>query len=242
VRRMARRGLWGVLSLLLLSGGCSAGIEEEDVVKAEARPKPEVSQTEVQVQVIRDFMPKLNFVPRSDVKTHIVLHFSSNAVMNPENPYVYDEVRKTYIDYEVSPHYMIDRNGKIYYLLPESRAARHAGKGDLFHFPDYRDHLNKYSIGIELMAIGTEAEMAPMMSLEHYKKIPKEHIGYTEAQYGALNLLLDDILTRNKKIKRDREHIIGHDEYAPERKTDPGSLFEWVKVLPVTTRNLSNGN
>jgi N-acetyl-anhydromuramyl-L-alanine amidase AmpD len=102
--------------------------------------------------------------------------------------------------------------------------------------------LNKYSIGIELMAIGTEAEMAPMMSVEHYKKIPKEHIGYTEAQYGALNLLLDDILTRNKKIKRDREHIIGHDEYAPERKTDPGSLFEWVKVLPVTTRNLTNGN
>ncbi|MCM3663681.1 N-acetylmuramoyl-L-alanine amidase [Mesobacillus subterraneus] len=230
--KMYRRGLLDVLSiLLLLSGGCSAGIEEKAVVKVEARPKPEDSQPEVQVPVIRDFMPKLNFVPRSDVKTHIVLHFSSNAVMNPENPYVYDEVRKTYIEYEVSPHYMIDRNGEIYYLLPESRAARHAGKGDLLEFPDYRDRLNKYSIGIELMAIGTEAEMAAMMSSEHYKKIPMEHIGYTDAQYAALILLLDDIITRNKKIKRDREHIIGHDEYAPERKTDPGSLFDWAKVL-----------
>jgi N-acetyl-anhydromuramyl-L-alanine amidase AmpD len=229
---MARRGFVGIFPmLLLLSGGCSAGMEEEAVAKVEVHPKPEVSQTEVQVPVIRDFMPKLNFVPRSDVKTHIVLHFSSNAVMSPENPYVYDEIRKTFINYEVSPHYMIDRKGKIYYLLPESRAARHAGKGDLFDFPDYRDHLNKYSIGIELMAIGTEAEMAPMMSVEHYKKIPKEHIGYTKVQYNSLNLLIDDILGRNKKIKRDRKHIVGHDEYAPERKTDPGSLFDWSRIL-----------
>jgi N-acetyl-anhydromuramyl-L-alanine amidase AmpD len=232
VRRMVRRGFAGIFSILfLLSGGCSAGMEEEAVAKVEAHPKPEVSQAEVQVPVIKDFMPKLNFVPRSDVKTHIVLHFSSNAVMNPENPYVYDDIRKTFINYEVSPHYMIDRNGKIYYLLPESRAARHAGKGNLFDFPNYRDHLNKYSIGIELMAIGTEAEMAPMMSVEHYKKIPKQHIGYTKFQYTSLNLLINDILGRNKKIKRDRKHIVGHDEYASERKTDPGSLFDWSRIL-----------
>ena len=93
-------------------------------------------------------------------------------------------------------------------------------KGKFRGYTEYNDHLNKYSIGIELMAIGTEAEMQQMMSPEHYRKIPAEHIGYTEAQYQALNLLIDDILARNKKIKRDRNHIIGHDEYAPERKTE----------------------
>ena len=59
----------------------------------------------------------------------------------------------------------------------------------------------------------------------------RSHIGYTEAQYKSLSLLLDDILARNKKMKRDRNHIIGHDEYAPARKTDPGSLFDWSKII-----------
>jgi N-acetyl-anhydromuramyl-L-alanine amidase AmpD len=78
------------------------------------------------------------------------------------------------------------------------------------NYPEYKDHLNEYSIGIEQMAIGTEAKMQPMMSIDHYGKIPKEHIGFTEAQYKSLYLLLNDILDRNKEIKRDRKHVIGH--------------------------------
>lgn len=221
---------WTMLLSLLMAGGCSASLEEEAVAKAEVE-KSKVVQAEVQIPVIKDFMPRLNFVPRSDIKTHVVLHFSSNAVVNPENPYIYDEIRKVFVEYDVSPHYMIDRTGQIYYMLPETRAARHAGKGELADFPDYADHLNRYSIGIELMAIGTEEEMSVMMSAEHYKTIPSEHIGYTDAQYEALNLLLDDIVARNNKIKKDRNHIIGHDEYAPDRKTDPGSLFDWSKIM-----------
>ena len=149
----------------------------------------------------------------------------------PKNPYIYEEIRNIFIDYNVSPHYMINREGEIYFLLPESRAARHAGKGELPQYTEYNDQLNKYSIGIELMAIGTEAEMQQMMSPEHYKTISKEHIGYTEAQYKALNLLIDDIVARNPKIKRDKMHIIGHDEYASNRKTDPGDLFDWKKIF-----------
>ncbi|WP_226086019.1 N-acetylmuramoyl-L-alanine amidase [Mesobacillus sp. S13] len=224
--------LWVLPLVLLMAGGCSAEIEEQVVASAEEK-NPKQVQNEVRIPVIKDFMPRLNFVPSSDVKTHVVLHFSSNAVANPENPYVYEEIRQTFIDYEVSPHYMIDRNGEIYYLLPESRAARHAGKGDLLAFPEYKDHLNRYSIGIELMAIGTQEEMAPMMSAQHYKSIPQEYIGYTEAQYDALNRLLNDITARNKNINKDRKHIIGHDEYSPERKTDPGSLFDWSKIVSV---------
>jgi N-acetyl-anhydromuramyl-L-alanine amidase AmpD len=227
---MVRRLGLVLLSVFIVLAGCSRGKVEEAV--SESKPqKTIVVQKKIQIPVIKDFMPKLNFVPRGDVKTHVVLHFISNAAVSPETPYVYEDIRKIFIDYDVSPHYMIDRDGDIYSLLPESRAARHSGKGDVSGFPDYKDHLNKYSIGIELMAIGTEAEMQLIMSSDEYKKIPQEYIGYTEAQYKALNQLLDDILARNKGIKRDRMHIIGHDEYAPERKTDPGSLFEWSKVL-----------
>lgn len=217
-----------VLLIVTLSG-CSGELQEEAVVKAEGKKK--VTQPIIKIPVIKDFMPNMNFVPQSNIPTHIVLHFISNAATNPENPYLYEDIRNIFIDYDVSPHYMIDREGEIYYLLPESRAARHAGKGELPEYSEYNDQLNKYSIGIELMGIGTEVEMQQMMSPEHYRNIPSEHIGYTEAQYTALNMLLEDILARNKQIKRDRMHIIGHDEYAPDRKTDPGELFEWSKVL-----------
>jgi N-acetyl-anhydromuramyl-L-alanine amidase AmpD len=224
-----------VLTILLISlvgaGGCSNRTHEEAVSKAEPE-KPAAAQKVIQIPVKKDFMPKLNFVPRSDIKTHVVLHFISNAAVNPDNPYIYEEIRGIFVDYDVAPHYMIDRNGEIYFLLPETRSARHSGKGELNEYPEYKDHLNDYSIGIELMAIGTEEEMETMMSPEDYKKIPPEHIGYTEAQYKSLNLLLDDILARNSKVKKDRKHIIGHDEYAPDRKTDPGSLFDWKKIIP----------
>ncbi|ESU34282.1 hypothetical protein G3A_01830 [Bacillus sp. 17376] len=219
-----------VVFLLLILSGCSGGLQEETAAKAEVK-KQRVVQTQIQIPVIKDFMPNMNLVPRSSIPTHIVLHFISNAAANPENPYIYEDIRKIFIDYDVSPHYMIDREGEIYYLLPESRAARHSGKGKLIEYAEYNDQLNKYSIGIELMAIGTESEMQQMMSTEHYKQIPQEHIGYTEAQYEALNMLLDDIIARSKEIKRDRMHIIGHNEYAPERKTDPGELFEWGKIM-----------
>jgi N-acetyl-anhydromuramyl-L-alanine amidase AmpD len=229
---MKKRGILVKLGILfgLILTGCSDRNQEDAVVMTEVK-KTTKPPSEIMIPVTRDFMPNMNFVPRSNIPTHIVLHFISNAVNKPENPYVYEDVRQIFIDYDVSPHYMIDRDGKIYFLLPESRAARHAGKGSIEEFAAYDDHLNRFSIGIELMAIGTEEEMQQIMSTEHYRKIPAEHIGYTEAQYQALNLLIDDILARSKKIERDRAHIIGHDEYAPDRKTDPGDLFEWDKVL-----------
>jgi N-acetyl-anhydromuramyl-L-alanine amidase AmpD len=221
--------LFLALSLLWL-GGCSD--EKAVVAKGEVEiEKQEVIQTRVAIPVNYDFMQKFDFEQRKENKTHVVLHFISNAAMNPENPYIYEDIRKIFVEYEVGSHYLIDRTGEIYFLLPENRVARHSGKGNLRGFTEYKDHLNDYSIGIELMAIGTEAEMESMMTPEEYKKIPPEHIGYTDAQYQSLNRLLDDILARNKKIKRDRNHIIGHDEYAPERKTDPGSLFDWSKII-----------
>jgi N-acetyl-anhydromuramyl-L-alanine amidase AmpD len=221
---------WFVLMLsaaAVLVAGCS----NEKAVAKEELAKTEILQTRLEVPVVKDFMQKFDFEPRKEAKTHVVLHFISNAAVNPENPYNYEDVRSIFTDYDVSPHYMIDREGVIYHLLPENRVARHSGKGELRGFPEYKDHLNDYSIGIELMAIGTEAEMKDMISSEDYQKIPTEHIGYTEAQYKSLNLLLDDILARNPYIKRDSTHIIGHDEYAFGRKTDPGSLFDWEMII-----------
>jgi N-acetyl-anhydromuramyl-L-alanine amidase AmpD len=160
-----------------------------------------------------------------------VIHFVSNTLENPESPYVLEDIRNIFIDYETSSHYLIDREGEIHQLVPESLVAFHAGSvGSLPEFPEYENKLNDYSIGIELMGIGTENEMSTMVSTDVYNSISPGHIGFTDQQYQALNVLTDDILTRNTLIKKDRNHIIGHSEYAPDRKTDPGVLFDWSKL------------
>jgi N-acetyl-anhydromuramyl-L-alanine amidase AmpD len=167
---------------------------------------------------------------KADKVTHIMLHFCSYAIENPENPYQLNKVIDLFEDLHVSANYIIDREGKIYELVAENRVAYHAGKGKLSFPPYYENSMNSHSIGIEILGIGTEKEMAMFMSKEGYKKIKPQDIGFTVAQYQALNLLLADIQQRHPAIQKDRKHIVGHDEYAPTRRTDPGSLFQWEKI------------
>lgn len=65
---------------------------------------------------------------------------------------------------------------------------------------------------------------------EAYEAIDPNQVGFTEAQYNSLNALLNGIVQRYPQIKKDRNHIIGHDEYSVGRKTGPGSLFNWSKI------------
>ena len=55
-------------------------------------------------------------------------------------------------------------------------------------------------------------------------------IGFTDAQYDALSVLVEDICSRYQ-IPMDRAHIIGHEEYSPQ-KQDPGQLFDWSRIMP----------
>lgn len=86
------------------------------------------------------------------------------------------------------------------------------------HFPAYENKLNAYSIGIELLAIGTKEEMSTFITEDTYDALDNSFIGYTDAQYESLKSLLHIIHERYPEVKRDREHVIGHDEYAPDRK------------------------
>lgn len=92
--------------------------------------------------------------------------------------------------------------------------------------------MNRYSIGIEIVAVGSEKDMFPYFTKSEYAKIDKSLIGFTEAQYEALIPLVKDICQRNS-IPFDREHIIGHEEYKAS-KTDPGELFDWERLLDIS--------
>lgn len=181
--------------------------------------------------IIQRLLPPQRSKPRRHRQiTHVVIHFMSNVVQKPDNPFDVDEVIKIFEDYPLSSHYIIDRDGRVIQLVDENRRAFHAGKGDLDDYPNYANNLNEYSIGIELLAIGTREEMAQFINSQQYDRLDPSLIGFTDAQYDSLNELLAEIYERWPSIVRNRRHVIGHDEYAPGRKTDPGRLFDWNRV------------
>lgn len=174
-------------------------------------------------------LPDVNSEPRIENVTHVMLHFTSNALSKPKDPYLIEDTYNIFRDYEVSAHYVIDRAGEIYLFVPENRVAYHAGRGQLRGFPEYNDRLNHYSIGIELLGMGTREEMVPIITAEKFDQVDQAMIGFTEAQYSVLNTLLNDIVGRYPHIHKNRNYIVGHDEYQAG-KTDPGSLFNWSKI------------
>ncbi len=166
---------------------------------------------------------------RTGTITHVMLHYISNALQKPESPYELDAIINIFEKYTLSAHYLIDREGNIYQLVPHNRVAFHAGKGRLPHPPHHENALNARSIGIEIMAIGTASEMA-LLGVRNYDALDATNIGFTEAQYIALNQLLEQLEQELPDFKRSRKTVIGHDAYAPTRRGDPGQLFDWEKL------------
>jgi N-acetylmuramoyl-L-alanine amidase len=107
----------------------------------------------------------------------------------------------------VSAHYLVEEDGGLWRLVPETRRAFHAG---VSHWQGEAD-LNYVSIGIEIVNPGHEWGYRP----------------FPEAQMAALEALCRDILARHP-IPADR--IVGHSDIAPDRKSDPGELFDWPRL------------
>jgi len=108
---------------------------------------------------------------------------------------------------KVSAHYVVEEDGRIFQLVPEERRAWHAG---VAYWRGHRD-INGRSIGIELVNPGHEFG---------YRAFPK-------AQMSALVDLAAAIVKRRRIPAR---NVVGHSDVAPERKEDPGELFEWERL------------
>jgi len=104
----------------------------------------------------------------------------------------------------VSAHYVVEEDGAILRLVPEERRAFHAG---LSH---WRGHelLNGRSIGVEVVNPGHSCG---------YRAFPA-------LQMAALADLLLGVLARHPIPAR---NVVAHSDVAPDRKRDPGELFDW---------------
>ena len=159
----------------------------------------------------------------------VLIHFTSNVVNDTNNPYDLEKIRKIFENNEISIHYIIDRDGVVYCYIPETHSAWHAGAGTYGKDEKYTNSMNRYSIGIELIALGSKNDMSQYLTSYEYDLIDYSLAGFTDEQYTSLKKLVDDICERNN-IPFDREHIIGHSEYN-SNKADPGELFEWDRLF-----------
>lgn len=104
----------------------------------------------------------------------------------------------------VSAHYVVEEDGTIWRLVDETRRAWHAGVS----YWRGREALNGRSIGIEIVNPGHEWGYRPFPAL----------------QMAAVCDLCLGILARHPIAARD---VVGHSDIAPDRKQDPGELFDW---------------
>lgn len=129
----------------------------------------------------------------------VVIHSSYDLIGSEK--YSVSGTIKEYEQYGVSPHYLIDRQGTIYRLVDDVNIAYHAGESQM---PDGRTNVNAFSIGVEIL--NTEQDQ------------------YTDAQYQSMKNLIV-YLKERYPIK----YVVGHNDIAPGRKTDPWN-FDWKKL------------
>lgn len=103
---------------------------------------------------------------------------------------------------QVSAHLLILRSGEVLQFVNFNDRAWHAGRSTYLA----KKECNDYSIGIELEG--------------------SDDLPFDETQYTVLAQVTAALQAAYPKIL---QHLAGHSDIAPGRKTDPGPFFDWVK-------------
>jgi len=156
----------------------------------------------------------------------LVIHFTAGASLNSSVRSLCDPASKA------SAHAVVGREGAIVQLVPFDVIAWHAGASTL----GARTGLNKFSIGIEIDNAGRLTPTAAGDFVTWFgKRVQKRDAiqamhrnetslswwhTYTQRQI-ELVFELAGLLARTYPIRT----IVGHEEIAPGRKSDPGPAF-----------------
>jgi len=142
--------------------------------------------------------PSPNWDARPEAVDTLVLHYTGMQSAEAAIARLRDPAAK------VSSHYVVEEDGTVWQLVDEKMRAFHAG------ISHWRGHeaLNGRSIGIEIVNPGHEWGYRP----------------FPAAQMAAVVGLCLGILGRHEIPAR---NVVGHSDIAPDRKQDPGELFDW---------------
>ena len=142
-----------------------------------------------------------NYSKRKKKIKYIILHYTGMENINDTINLFLDQKSK------VSCHWLISKRGVLYKIVDEKNVAWHAG---ISYWKGQRN-LNENSIGIELENIGHG----------------KNYTNFSKVQIIILEKLLKEIFERYKIRKR---NVLAHSDIAPNRKMDPGELFDWSSL------------
>lgn len=145
--------------------------------------------------------PSPNFNKRQLPVSLIVLHYTGMK----SGQAALDRLRDK--EANVSSHYLVEEDGRLFRLVDEADRAWHAGRSS---WKGERD-INSASIGIEIVNPG------------HEYGLPE----FPDAQIDAVIVLVRDLLNR---YRLPVDAVIGHSDVAPDRKIDPGEKFPWDRL------------
>ena len=147
--------------------------------------------------------PSPNFGPRppGTAIDMLILHYTGMETAEAALSRMCDPAVK------VSAHYAIDEDGTVSRLVADEMRAWHAGESSWRGATDINDR----SIGIELVNPGHAFG---------YRRFPKP-------QMIVLTELAAELLDRHGIPPG---NVVGHSDVAPERKMDPGELFDWQRL------------
>jgi len=187
-------------------------LEEEKKVLEEKQRKRNEKKIDNFISEI-EFIPSPNFSSRQKRKIDmIVIHYTGSLRINGTVSWFQNPKSK------VSAHYIIGRDGRTIQTVKDEKKAWHAGVS----YWENEFFMNANSIGIEL--VGTESS------------------DFTEYQYNSLFILCSYLI---KKWNIPLNRIVGHEDISGNKvkeiilknnlnysgKTDPGSKFNWVKLI-----------
>lgn len=143
-------------------------------------------------KVIKNFLPMFDERKSNKVNALVIHCCAYNA----------DDMIKIMKERDVSSHYIIEENGRIFQLVSEKKRAWHAGVS----YWRGQNNINHCSIGIELQS--------PSMGQD----------SYFVKQINSLIVLSKQIISH---YQIPLYNVIAHSDIAPTRKPDPGMAFPW---------------
>ncbi|MCC8408352.1 N-acetylmuramoyl-L-alanine amidase [Mucilaginibacter sp. UR6-1] len=204
---MKQLHLYIILSLFLLTTSCSPkkgpyavtnkvyNEQAEAFAQTLLQTEPVVLTDSLGRKLVSEWVGTVNFNLRKP--NYVVIHYTAqDSAAQTLKTFT---ITKT----QVSAHYVIGGDGRIYHMLNDYLRAWHGGSGKWGNGTD----VNSSSIGIEL---------------DNNGKSP-----FNDAQINSLVILLAHL---KKSYNIPTANFIGHQDLAPTRKVDPGKYFPWKKL------------
>lgn len=168
---------------------------EQPATTTQQQAQPATTTAPTKPEITQDLISFGFSVPSTPRTIDTIIIHTTYYNASTADEYNLQDILSQFKTYGVATHYVIDRNGNIYQLVPDKDIAYHAGNSQM-PSPDGRTSVNNFSIGIGLMNSQTDkptqAQYQSLASLVNYLR--------TEYKIPATNILGAKDVSLNSKV------------------------------------------